>query len=116
MNIIYEFTNLKIEVAPILDGNEKVITRISYTYQATDTESGKFAGINSYCDFKLAEGSVFTPFDSLTESIVKSWLETKVLTEGFVAILETKVTDEVLSMYVSVVSPWETNVVEEPAV
>jgi hypothetical protein len=112
MNIIYEFTNLKIEVAPILDGNEKVITRISYTYQATDTESGKFAGINSYCDFKLAEGSVFTPFDS----IVKSWLETKVLTEGFVAILETKVADEVLSMYVSVASPWETNVVEEPAV
>jgi hypothetical protein len=116
MNIIYEFTNLKIEVAPILDGNEKVITRISYTYQATDTESGKFAGINSYCDFKLAEGSVFTPFDSLTESIVKSWLETKVLTEGFVAILETKVADEVLSMYVSVASPWETSVVEEPAV
>lgn len=107
MNIIYEFTNLKIEVAPILNGNESVITRISYTYQATDTESGKFAGIEGYHDFELAEGSVFTPFSSLTESTVKSWLETKVSTEGFVAILETKVADEVLSMYVSVDAPWQ---------
>jgi len=118
MNIIYEFTNLKIEVAPTLNGNENVITRICYTYQATDTESGKFAGIDGYHDFKLAEGSIFTPFSSLAESTVKSWLETKVSTAGYIAILETKVADEVLSMYVSVASPWEIKepevVVEEP--
>lgn len=116
MNIIYEFTNLKTDVAPSLDGKEMVITRVHYDYLATDTDSGKSARIQNYQDFELGAGSVFTPFTSLTKSMVLSWLETRSSVESFKEILTTDIKNQTSTMYVRVDAPWETPIVEEPIV
>lgn len=107
MNIIYEFTNLKPNVAPSLDGKEMVITRIHYTYLATDVDSGKSASIQNYQDFELVTESVFTPFISLSESIVLSWLETKSNVENFNELLRIDLENQISEMYVEVDAPWQ---------
>lgn len=107
MNIIYEFTNLKTDVAPSLDGNEMVVTRVHYTYRAKDTDSNVFADYESFHNFELSSGSNFTPFTMLTEDIVKTWLETEVDTQVLQPALANSVEDQLTSKYVRIKAPWE---------
>ena len=107
MNIVYEFTNLKIKVAPTLNGHENVVTRVHYAYRALDIDSNAFADYESFHNFELSENTQFNPFESLTQNIVKEWLEAKVDTNVLQPGLIRGVEDKLLSKYVSIKAPWE---------
>lgn len=111
MNITYEFTDLKLEHAPLLDGNEKVVTRVRYVYQATDADSGTTSETVGFHDFELTQGATFLPFAELTEAIVKSWLEAAVDTQVVKPFLMGEIENKILSKYISIKAPWE---IEEP--
>lgn len=107
MNITYEFTDLKLEHAPLLNGNEKVVTRVHYKYRATDVDSGTTADSLGFHNFELVSGAAFLPFAELTQDIVKSWLESAVDTRVLKPSLEISIENKVSSKYISINAPWE---------
>jgi hypothetical protein len=113
MNIIYDFVDLKVEVAPTLEGNQNVITRIRYTYCAEDTDSNASAEYVGFHDFELTPGSSFVPFEQVTKNVAKSWLESNVDTTDIELFLSKEIEDKITPKFVSVKAPWET---EETAV
>ena len=116
MNITYEFTNLKLDAAPSMDGNEMVVTRVHYTYRATDIDSNVYADYESFHNFELNPESNFKPFAKLQPEDVKSWLDANVDTQVLKPGLSNRVEDLLTSKYVSVKSPWEStvDVIPEP--
>jgi hypothetical protein len=112
MNIIYDFTNLKVEVAPTLEGNQNVITRIRYTYCAEDTDSNASAEYVGFHDFELTPGSSFVPFEQVTKNVAKSWLELNVDVTDLQLFLSKEIEDHLTPVNVSVTAPWETENVE----
>jgi len=112
MNITYGFTDLKIEIAPTINGMEQVITRVHYKYRATDLDSKIYADYESFHNFDLSEDSSFIPFSELTPELVSSWLNAAIDTNILEPYLAIKVEDLLTSKYVSVKAPWETQEVE----
>jgi hypothetical protein len=108
MNIIYNFLNLKTEVAPLLHGNQNVITRVRFDYNAKDLDSGNEATYVGFHDFEVAPGAQIMPFNQLSEAIVKSWLEANVDRKDLNPFLAEQIQDKILSKNVSIESPWET--------
>lgn len=107
MNIIYDFTNLKVEIAPTLEGNQNVITRIRYAYCAEDTDSNASAEYVGFHDFELTPGATFVPFEQVTKNVAKSWLESNVDTTDIELFLSKEIEDKLTPTYVSVKAPWE---------
>lgn len=107
MNIIYDFTNLKVEMAPTLEGNQNVITRIRYVYCAEDTDSNASAEYVGFHDFELTPGATFVPFEQVTKNVAKSWLESNVDTTDIELFLSKEIEDKLTPTYVSVKAPWE---------
>lgn len=73
MAINYTFKVTQLEVAPSLDGNTDVVTRVRYNYTGVDEDGneGTFPGATPM----PAPSGSFTAFNSLTESDIISWLE-----------------------------------------
>ena len=107
MNIIYEFTDLKLEAAPSLDGQEMVVTRVHYTFRATDIDSNVYEDYTDFHNFELSVGSQFKPFAKLTPEDIKGWLDAGVDTLPIRPVLANRVEDHLVSKYVSVKAPWE---------
>jgi hypothetical protein len=112
MNIKYEFTNLDLKAAPSMDGMEMVITRVYYTYRATDIDSNIYADYEDFHNFELSSNSQFMQFETLTKNDIIGWLEASVDTLPIRPVLSNRVEDYVTSKYVSVKSPWDSDVVE----
>lgn len=114
MNIIYEFTNLNVNISPLINGYENVITRVHYTYRATDVDSNIYADHEDFHNFELSTASTFKPFTELTPVDINTWLKASVDTLPMNIILERKLADNIASKYVRVKAPWEPVVEEIP--
>lgn len=108
MAITYTFLTddtMKLEIAPELNGLEKVITRVRYNYVGVDEEGneGTFAGVTP---MPAPNSQSYKAFEELTPEDVTSWLEAtadkKHMQERIAKEIETKVKPK----YVSTPSPW----------
>jgi hypothetical protein len=76
MNLTYQWSISGMTTLPSYQGNENVVTSISYTILGQDTNSidtsHNFGTVNTYL---LDTGIDFVPFDQLTEEIVISWVQ-----------------------------------------
>lgn len=108
MAITYTFltdNTMKLEMAPELNGLEKVITRVRYNYVGVDENGneGTFAGVTPM-PAPNAEGC--KPFEELTQEDIISWLEAKAdlahMQERILKQIETKITPK----YVEITAPW----------
>lgn len=101
---------MKLEMAPELNGLEKVITRVRYNYVGVDENGneGRFTGVTPMAA-PNAEG--YKPFSELTPEDVVSWLKTTAdlahMQERIAKEIETKITPK----YVETPAPW--HIVEE---
>ena len=108
MAITYTFltdNTMKLEMAPQLNGLEKVITRVRYNYVGVDENGnvGTFAGVTPMAA-PNSEG--YKPFSELTPEDIISWLEAKAdlahMQERILKQIETKITPK----YVETAAPW----------
>lgn len=120
MAITYTFltdNTMQLEIAPELNGLEKVITRVRYNYVGVDEDGneGTFAGVTP---MPAPNSKSYKPFEELTPEDVTSWLEATAdkahMQERIAKQIEAKITPK----YVSTPSPWAPPVEEvvEPAV
>jgi hypothetical protein len=123
MAITYTFltdNTMKLEMAPELNGLEKVITRVRYNYVGVDENGneGTFAGVTPMAA-PNAEG--YKPFSELTPEDIVSWLEATAdlshMQERIVKQIETKIAPK----YVETAAPWapveeEAGLATEPSV
>ena len=108
MAITYTFltdNTMKLEMAPELNGLEKVITRVRYNYVGVDENGneGTFAGVTPMAA-PNAEG--YKPFSELTPEDIVSWLEATAdlshMQERIAKQIETKIAPK----YVETAAPW----------
>jgi hypothetical protein len=73
MAITYTFKVTELEVAPSLDGQSDVVTRVRYNYAGVNENgiSGSFAGATPM----PAPSGSFIPYTDLTQETVVAWLD-----------------------------------------
>ena len=108
MAITYTFltdNTMKLEMAPQLNGLEKVITRVRYNYVGVDENGneGTFAGVTPMAA-PNAEG--YKPFSELTPEDVVSWLEATADLAHMQERIAKQIADKVAPKYVETTSPW----------
>ena len=117
--ITYSFDINQLEICPLLNGLEKVVTRIQYTYTGTD-ENNISTTLPGGVDMPEPTPENFKNFDSLTKEEVILWLESVVDTMVFKMIIDSSIEEKKTPKYVPVKSPWEpietTTTTEAPAV
>ena len=101
----YNFNVHQLEIAPLLNGLEKVVTRIQYTYTGTD-ENGITATIPGGINMPEPLPDNFKNFDLLTEAEVVLWLESAVDTNMLNTIIDNSISEKTTPKYVAVKSPW----------
>ena len=106
MAINYTFSDLKVEIAPSLDGLSDVITRVRYNYNGVDENgySGSFSGATPMP--QPATGS-FTPFNEVTEPEVVAWLEAVADKPHMQLQIQKQINNQVAPKYVPVPNPWD---------
>lgn len=116
MAITYTFLTddtMKLEMAPELNGLEKVITRVRYNYLGVDENGneGTFAGVTP---MPAPNTESYKPFEELTAEDIVSWLEVVAdkphMQERIAKQIEAKVSPK----YVETPSPWAPPVEETP--
>lgn len=107
MAITYTFTPTKVEIAPSLDGLEKVITRVRYDYKGVNEDGieGVFAGVTPMPVPKDTEN--FKPFEELTEEDVISWLEAVADRTHMDQRIKKQINDQIAPKYVDTPLPWD---------
>lgn len=116
MAITYTFLTddtMKLEMAPQLNGLEKVITRVRYNYVGVDENGneGMFTGVTPMPE-PNAEG--YKPFEELTPEDIVSWLEATADKPHMQERIAKQIEAKVAPKYVETPAPWAT--VEEPVV
>jgi hypothetical protein len=106
MAITYEFTNIKVEIAPQLGDLQDVITRARYTYVGTDENGikGEFQGATPM----PAPGDAnFIPFNEVTEPEVVAWLEEVADKPHMQEQIAKQINNQINPKYVPVPNPWD---------
>lgn len=116
MAITYTFLTddtMKLEMAPELNGLEKVITRVRYNYVGVDEDGneGTFAGVTPM-PAPNAEG--YKPFAELTPEDITSWLEATADKAHMQERIAKQIEAKIAPKYVETPAPWAP-VVETPA-
>lgn len=108
MAITYTFLTddtMKLEMAPQLNGLEKVITRVRYNYVGVD-ENGNEGVFNGATPMPEPNAKGYKPFEELTAEDIVSWLEATAdkphMQERIAKQIETKVAPK----YVETPAPW----------
>lgn len=106
MSTTFTFGDLKLEVAPSLDGLTEVVTRVRYNYKGVNENgvSGSFAGATPMPE--PASGS-FTPFNELTETEIVNWLEEVSDKPHMQQQIEKQIQYQLAPKYVPVPNPWD---------
>lgn len=102
----FDINPMWIEIAPLLGGLEKVVTRIQYTYTGTD-ENGISITIPGGVNIPEPSPENFKNFDSLTKEEVVLWLESVVDTTMFKSVISNSIEEKKTPKYVVVTSPWD---------
>jgi len=105
--ITYSFDINQLEICPLLNGLEKVVTRIQYTYTGTD-EDNISVTLPGGVDMSEPTPENFKSFDSLTKEEVIIWLESAVDTTLYKMVIDNSIEEKKTPKYVPVKSPWET--------
>ena len=119
MAITYTFltdNTMKLELAPELNGLEKVITRVRYNYVGVDENGneGTFAGVTPM-PAPNAEG--YKPFRELTPEDIVSWLEATADKSHMQERIAKQIEAKIAPKYVETPAPWATvDEVVEPVV
>jgi hypothetical protein len=108
MAITYTFLTddtMKLEMAPQLNGLEKVITRVRYNYIGVD-ENGNEGTFNGATPMPAPNAEGYKPFEELTPEDIVSWLEATAdkvhMQERIAKQIEAIVTPK----YVGIDAPW----------
>lgn len=98
---------MKLELAPSLNGLEKVITRVRYNYVGVDEEGneGTFAGVTPM-PAPNAEG--YKPFEELTPEDIVSWLEATADKPHMQERIAKQIEAKIAPKYVETPAPWAT--------
>lgn len=110
MAITYTFltdNTMKLELAPSLNGLEKVITRVRYNYVGVDEEGneGTFAGVTPMPE-PNAEG--YKPFEELTPEDIVYWLEATADKPHMQERIAKQIEAKIAPKYVETTAPWAT--------
>ena len=107
MAITYTFSDIKVEIAPSLDGLTDVITRVRYNYNGADENgySGSFAGTTPMP--LPASGSTFIPFNEVTEPEVVAWLDEVADKPHMQQQIQKQINNQIAPKYVPVPNPWD---------
>lgn len=108
MAITYTFIPTKVDIAPSLDGLEKVITRVRYDYKGVNEDGieGVFAGVTPMPEPNGSES--FKPFEDLQPEDIISWLEEVADKTHMEQRIEKQISDQIFPKYVETNLPWET--------
>lgn len=108
MAIIYTFIPTKVEIAPSLDGLEKVITRVRYDYEGINEDGikGTFAGVTPMPT--PTDSEKFKPFEELQPEDIISWLEATADKPHMQMRIEKQINEQVAPKYVDTPLPWAT--------
>jgi hypothetical protein len=104
--ITYNFNIVQLEIAPLLNGLEKVVTRIQYSYTGTENELS--TTIPGGVDMPQPLPENFKSFDTLTEQEVVTWLESVVDTDILKVVIGNSIEEKKTPKHVPVTSPWIT--------
>lgn len=106
MAITYTFIPTKVEIAPSLDGLEKVITRVRYDYEGINEDGikGTFAGVTPMP--APADSENFKPFEELQPEDIISWLEATADKPHMQERIEKQINEQVVPKYVDTALPW----------
>lgn len=106
MSTTYTFSDLKVEIAPSLDGLSEVITRVRYNYNGVDENgySGSFAGATP---MPAPSTGSFTPFNELTQDEVIDWLEAVADKDHMQYVIQKQIDNQIAPKYVPVPNPWD---------
>lgn len=107
MEITYTFIPKKVEIAPSLDGLEKVITRVRYDYKGVNEDGieGVFAGVTPMP--APTNSQKFKPFEQLQPEDIISWLEETADKTHMEQRIEKQISDQIVPKYIEVALPWE---------
>jgi hypothetical protein len=102
---------MKLEMAPELNGLQKVITRVRYNYVGVDENGneGTFAGVTP---MPAPNSESYKPFEELQPEDIVSWLEATADKTHMQMRIEKEIEAKVTPKYVETLSPWAP-VVEE---
>lgn len=105
MAINYTFKIMRLEVAPLLENEVDVVTRIHYNYTGIDEDGneGIFYGVSSAPS--PTSGS-FIEFNSLTEEDIISWLNTDTFTIHMQERIQEQINLKKVPMFVEKQLPW----------
>ena len=106
MATTYTFSDIKVEIAPSLDGLTDVITRVRYNYNGADENgySGSFSGATPMP--QPSTGS-FTPFSEITEPEVVTWLNEVADKPHMQQQIQKQIDNQATPKYVPVPNPWD---------
>jgi len=106
MAITYVFTDIKVEIAPSLDGLTDVVTRVRYNYKGVNEDGieGTFAGATP---MPLPTDQNFVPFDQLTEPDVVAWLNSVADKPHMQEQIQKQINNQIAPKYVPVPNPWD---------
>lgn len=106
MAITYTFIPTKVEIAPSLNGLEKVITRVRYDYEGVNEDGikGTFAGVTPMPAPEDTEN--FKPFEELQPEDVISWLEATADKAHMQMRIEKQINEQIAPKYVDTALPW----------
>jgi len=106
MEITYSFTNIELEVAPILGALENVVTRINYTYIGKD-EKGFSSSFHGMTPLRSPNTSEFKAFNTLTEEEVIVWLNQSVNVSNMQKLIESGIKAQRNPRFVPIGNPWD---------
>lgn len=106
MAITYVFTDIKVEIAPTLDGHTDVVTRVRYIYKGVNEDGieGSFSGATP---MPLPGDENFIPFDQLTEQEVVGWLEAVADKPHMQLQIGKQIENQIAPKFVPVPNPWD---------
>jgi hypothetical protein len=116
MAITYTFltdNTMKLEIAPELNGLEKVITRVRYNYVGAD-ENGNEGTFSGVTPMPAPNTESYKPFSELTPEDIVSWLEATADVAHMQERIAKEIQSKIAPKYVETTSPWAT--VEEEVV
>ncbi len=106
MATTFTFSDIKVEIAPSLDGLTDVITRVRYNYKGVDENgySGSFPGVTP---MPLPGSGSFIPFNQVTEPEVVEWLDEVADKPHMQQQIEKQIQNQITPKYVPVPNPWD---------
>jgi hypothetical protein len=108
MAITYTFLTddtMKLEMAPQLNGLEKVITRVRYNYVGVD-ENGNEGTFNGATPMPAPNAEGYKPFSELTPEDIVSWLEATADKTHMQERIAKQIEAIVTPKYVGIDAPW----------